>query len=131
MRLSSHKSPNRLLSSLSTADFGLLKPSLVPLVLQVHQVLEAPNKRIDDVYFIDSGFASVVAIQAKQVKAEVGLIGREGMTGLPVLLGDHLSAQSTYIQAPGSGQRLDAIVLRKAINSSPSLRASLLKYVHA
>ena len=32
---------------------------------------------------------------------------------------------------PGSGQRLDAIVLRKAMNSSPSLRASLLKYVHA
>ena len=130
MRSSSRKSPNRLLSSLSTVDFGLLRPSLVPLTLTVHQVLETPNKRIDDVYFIDFGFASVVAIQGKQVKAEVGLIGREGMTGLPVVLGDHLSAQSTYIQAPGSGQRLDAIVLRKAMNSSPSLRASLLKYVH-
>jgi CRP-like cAMP-binding protein len=131
VRSSSRKSPNRLLNALSTADFGMLRPDLVPLALQVHQVLEAPNKRIDDVYFIDSGFASVVAIQGKQVKAEVGLIGREGMTGLPVVLGDHLSAQSTYIQARGSGQRLDAIVLRKAMNSSPSLRASLLKYVHA
>ena len=78
-----------------------------------------------------TGFASVVAIQRKQVKAEVGLIGREGMTGLPVVLGNHLSAQSTYIQAPGSGHRIDAIVLRKAMNSSPSLRASLLKFVHA
>jgi CRP-like cAMP-binding protein len=132
MRSSSRKAtPNRLLSSLSAADLSLLLPKLVPLTLPVQQVLETPNKRIDDVYFIDSGFASVVAIQGKQVKAEVGLIGREGMTGLPVVLGDHLSAQSTYIQAPGFGQRLDAIVLRKAMNNSPSLRASLLKYVHA
>src|SRR3954453_20104349 len=131
MRLSSRKSPNRLLNSLSTADFILLRPNLEPLALALRQVLETPNKRIDDVYFIDSGFASVVAIQAKQVKAEVGLIGREGMTGLPIVLGAHLSAQSTYIQAPGSGQRLDAIVLRRAMNSSPSLRVSLLKYVHA
>jgi CRP-like cAMP-binding protein len=132
MRSSSRKaSQNRLLNSLSAADLGLLLPKLVPLALPVHQVLEAPNKRIDDIYFIDSGFASVVAIQGKQVKAEVGLIGREGMTGLPVVLGNHLSAQSTYIQAPGSGRRIDAIVLRKAMNNSPSLRTSLLKYVHA
>ena len=94
-------------------------------------MLETPNKRIDDVYFIASGFASVVAIQAKQVRAEVGLIGREGMTGLPIVLGDHLSPQSTFIQAAGSAQRIDAIVLRKAINSSPSLHAALLKFVQA
>ena len=132
MRSSSRKaSQNRLLTSLSAADLGLLRPNLEPLALAVRYVLETPNKRIDDVYFIDSGFASVVAIQGKQVKAEVGLIGREGMTGLPVVLGNHLSVQSTYIQAPGSGHRIDAIVLRKAMNTSPSLRASLLKYVHA
>jgi len=121
MRLSSRKSSNRLLNSLSTADFGSLRPNLEPVALALRQVLETPNKRIDDVYFIGSGFASVVAIQVKQVKAEVGLIGREGMTGLPVVLGNHLSPQSTFIQAAGSGQRIDAIVLRKAINSSPSL----------
>jgi hypothetical protein len=132
MRPSSRKaSQNRLLTSLPAADLGLLRPNLEPLALAVRYVLEKPSKRIDDVYFIDSGFASVVAIQGKQVNAEVGLIGREGMTGLPVVLGDHLSVQSTYIQAPGSGHRIDAIVLRKAMNNSPSLRASLLRYVHA
>ena len=94
---SSRRSPNRLLNSLSTADFGLLRPNLQPLALALRQVLETPSKRIDYVYFIASGFASVVAIQAKQVKAEVGLIGREGMTGLPIVLGDHLASQSTFI----------------------------------
>ena len=56
----------------------------------------------------------IVLIMPKRGK----LIGREGMTGLPIVVGDHLSPQS--IQAV-VGQRIDAIVLRKAINSSPSL----------
>jgi hypothetical protein len=47
------------------------------------------------------------------------------MIGLPIVLGNHLSPQSTFIQAAGSGHRIAAIVLRKAINSSPSLRAGL------
>ena len=58
---SSRRSPNRLLNSLSTADFGLLRPNLQPLALALRQVLETPNKRIDYVYFIASGLASVVA----------------------------------------------------------------------
>jgi len=124
------RSHNQLLNSLSKGDFGLLRPDLRPLTLAVHQVLEAPNRRIDNVYFIDTGFASVVA-ETKQFKAEVGLIGREGMTGLPVVLGNHLSPHSTYIQAAGSGQRMGAVELRKAMNNSPSLQASLLKYVQA
>ncbi|HKB99597.1 MAG TPA: Crp/Fnr family transcriptional regulator, partial [Terriglobales bacterium] len=131
MRPSSRQSRNRLLSLLSTADFGLLQPSLEPVALEVRRVLETPNRRIDDVYFIDSGFASVVATQAKQTKVEVGLIGREGMTGLAIVLGNHRSAQSTYIQAEGHGQRIDAVELRKAMNSSPSLQGLFLKYVQA
>jgi CRP-like cAMP-binding protein len=131
MRPNALQSCNRLLTSLSTGDFGLLQPNLESLALEVRQVLEVPNRRIDDVYFIDSGFASVVAVQAKQTKAEVGLIGREGMTGLAVVLGNHRSPQSTYIQAAGQGRRIDAIELRKAMNRSPSLQGLLLKYVQA
>jgi hypothetical protein len=73
MRSSSRKaSQNRLLNSLSAADLGLLLPKLVPLALPVRQVLETPNKRIDDVYFIDSGFASVVAIQESRSRLRLG-----------------------------------------------------------
>ena len=131
MRRNSPPSGNRLLTSLSAADFGLLQPHLVSFALELRQVLEAPNRRIDHVYFIDSGFASVVAVRAKEVEAEVGLIGREGMTGLAVVLGDDRSPQSTYIQAAGEGRRIAAIALRKAMSSSPSLQRLLLKYVQA
>jgi len=123
-------SNNRLLASLSTNDFDLLEPYLKPVVLALRKSLEKPNKRIDAVYFPESGFASVVAVQStKQV--EVGLIGREGMTGLPVVLGNHRSPHATYIQAAGKGKCIPSTELRKATQTSQSLRDSLLKFVQA
>ena len=49
------------------------------------------------VYFTETGFASVVAVQRNGKQVEVDLIGREGMTGLPIVLGNHRSPHSTYI----------------------------------
>jgi hypothetical protein len=52
----------------------------------VHRPLEARNKRIDYVYFIEAGFA-VVANGSGKPSIEVGIIGREGMTGLAIVMG--------------------------------------------
>jgi CRP-like cAMP-binding protein len=120
---------NLLLASLSSVDLELLLPCLEPVVLALRYVLEKPDKRVDAVYFPESGFASVVAGRAKQAEVEVGLIGREGMTGLTIVLGNHSSPHSTYMQAGGQGQRIKTVELRKAMQESPSLQASLLKYV--
>ena len=121
---------NKLLASLSTNDFDLLEPHLQSVTLGIRKDLEKPNKRIDAAYFPESGFASVVAVQrAKQV--EVGLIGREGMTGLPIVLGNHRSPHATYIQAAGTGKCIPSAELRKATRTSLSLRDALLKYVQA
>jgi hypothetical protein len=54
-------SPNRLLARLSRADFALLEPNLERMDLPVKKSLETRRKRIDHVYFIEAGFASVVA----------------------------------------------------------------------
>jgi CRP-like cAMP-binding protein len=120
---------NRLLASLSTDDFDLLGPHLESVTLGLRKNLERPNRRIDAVYFPEGGFASVVAVQSNGKQVEVGLIGREGMTGLPVVFGNHRSPHATYIQSPGTGKCIPATELRKAIQLSPSLRDSLLKFV--
>ena len=54
-------SPNRILSRLSRADFALLMPHLEAVDLPVRKQLEPRNKRVQHVYFMESGFASVVA----------------------------------------------------------------------
>jgi len=92
--------------------------------------LEQSHRRIDSVYFPESGFASVVANGAGKKPIEVGIIGREGMTGLAVLLGNERSKHETYMQAPGKGRRLRTIILRKAIDQRATLHRSLLRYVN-
>src|SRR6476660_2144498 len=113
-------SSNRLLASLSTDDFNLLGPHLESVTLGLRKHLERPNRRIDAVYFPESGFASVVAVQSSGKQVEVGLIGREGMTGLPIVLGNHRSPHATYIQSPGTGRRILATELRRATSASVS-----------
>ena len=87
--------------------------------------------RSKPIYFPESGFASVVANGNSKRPIEVGLIGREGMTGLPVVLGGDRNAHETYMQAAGSGQCIRASDLRKAIDKSATLHRSLLRYAHA
>jgi CRP-like cAMP-binding protein len=122
---------NLILSRLSNADFQLLEPHLEPADLPLRKILERSGKPIKAVYFPDSGFASVVANGASQRPIEVGLIGREGMTGIAVVLGGDRNDHETYMQAAGSGQYIRAGHLREAIDASVSLHRSLLRYAHA
>jgi CRP-like cAMP-binding protein len=131
LAVSSSRHRNRLLAALLPADLRLLQPHLEPLTLKLRHSMERPNKRIDDVYFMDAGIASVVAVQRDGERVEVGLVGREGMTGTAVVLGDNQSPHETYIQVAGEGQRIAATELCKAMKASESLHGLLLKYVKA
>ena len=64
-------SQNHLLSSLAANDLDLLAPHLEAVMLGVRKSLEKPNRRINAVYFPESGFASVVAIQSNGKQVEV------------------------------------------------------------
>jgi CRP-like cAMP-binding protein len=120
---------NRLLAALSPTDLALLQPHLNFLAVAVRHEIERPNRRIDAVYFMEAGIASVVAVQADETQVEVGLVGPEGMTGTAVVLGGEQTPHSTYIQVAGEAQWIKADELRKAMRTSDSLHALLLKYV--
>ena len=121
---------NLILSRLSGADLRLLQPHLEPVDLPLRKVLERRGKPIKAIYFPDSGFASVVA-NGDSRPIEVGLIGREGMTGLAVVLGSDRNFNEVYMQAPGQGHCIRANELRKAIDKSVTLHRSLLLFAHA
>jgi CRP-like cAMP-binding protein len=124
-----HPSSNHILSRLSRADYRLLEPHLEAIDLPVRRQLEERNKRVAHVYFPESGFASVVANGERNI--EVGIIGREGMSGLSVVLGsDDRPANETFIQSAGNGQRIAAGALRDAIGASVSLHQVMLRYAH-
>ena len=122
---------NQVLAKLTLADSSLPAPHLEAVDLPLGKALETSGKRIETIYFLDRGFASVVANGASGRAIEVGLIGREGMTGLPVVLGHDRAARETYIQVAGSGWAIGATKLREAMNASVPLHRSLLRCVHA
>ena len=121
---------NRLLARLSRADLRLLADQLEPVELPLYMQLERHNKPVDQIYFLDKGVASIVADGRQAI--EVGLVGREGMTGLSVVLnGKERAVYETFMQLAGSGQRVSADHLRKAIGRSATLHGAMLQYAHA
>ena len=122
---------NSLLSLLSPSDFGLLKPNLEPVALEVKDVLVEPNKPIEHVHFIESGLGSIVAISVADERIEVGHVGREGMTATAVILGADQTPILTFVQVAGSALRLRADALEEALEASASLRRLLNRYVQS
>jgi CRP-like cAMP-binding protein len=122
---------NRLLGSLARADQEMLVPHLEVATLKFRQRLEPAGRKIESVYFIDGGLASVVAIGGSERRqTEVAVVGREGMTGTAVILGVDRSPHETFMQVEGWGRRIKAVVLRDLMEKSRSLSARFMHYVH-
>jgi CRP-like cAMP-binding protein len=124
------QSTNRLLARLSPEESDVLWPHLEAVDLPVRQQLEARNKPIESVYFVEHGFASVVANGTGR-SIEVGLIGREGMSGLSIIMGSDRSPHETFMQVGGDGQRISSGKLRQVVEEYPTLHRHFLRYGHA
>ena len=127
----SGKFRNRLLAKLEPADLALLAENFTSVTLERRYPLELPNRKIEHVYFIEHGIASVVAAGDSGREIEVGLIGCEGLSGLAVILGNDRSPHSTYMQVGGSGQRISLQAFCDVMDRSAELRAILLRYAQA
>jgi CRP-like cAMP-binding protein len=110
-------------------DFALLQPHLESVFLELRAPLEAAGRRIDFVYFIESGLASVVARTSATTEAEVGIIGFEGMTGSALIMGDDQAAFDCYVQSTCEAIRIGVASFVEALQASNTLRAFLLRYV--
>jgi CRP-like cAMP-binding protein len=122
---------NFLLNSLPSGDVELLAPSLKLVALPQRTDLEQPNRPIKAVYFIEEGIASVVAASGSRREVEVGLIGFEGMSGLPLLMSSDRSPNHVYMQVAGSGHSIHSSDMTEALAKSSSLHSILLKFAQA
>lgn len=77
---------NRLLAALPKNEYRRLLPNLEPFPLVFGEVIYEPGDLIRHVYFPASGIISLLAVVEGRATLEVGIVGREGMVGLPVFL---------------------------------------------
>lgn len=78
---------NVILLSLPDEEYNLLRPNLEPVELPQYNILHQPGEKIDFAYFLDQGMTSLVALTSDGRSVEVGIVGREGMVGMPLTVG--------------------------------------------
>jgi len=121
---------NRLLATLPASTLGQLVPRLLPVDLPTNLTLQEPGKTVDYVYFLEDGVCSTVATMESGFSVEVGMVGRDGFVGTPVVLGAGNSPNRSFIPIAGYGFRVKAQALIELSDASYPLRSSLLRSVH-
>lgn len=122
---------NRILSALPAADLDRLRPLLQYVELAQGEIMHRPEEPITHVYFPHSGTISITAVMEDGGEAEVGVIGREGMMGLPIVLGTDSSPLKAVIQVPGGALRMRAREFKDEVGRCGEMYRLLLKYAQA
>lgn len=122
---------NHLLSSLSKNDLALLLPKMQIVALKLRQEIETPGKALEHVYFPESGIASMIASLPRARDLEVGLFGRDGMSGSALLQYDDRSTYRTVVQMSGSAFRIDASDLVAAFSVRESMKILFTRFARA
>ncbi|PHK93239.1 Crp/Fnr family transcriptional regulator [Pseudoroseomonas rhizosphaerae] len=99
--------------------------------MPIRRTLHAPDIPIETVYFHETGWASMLAVLEDGSGAEVGLVGFEGMVGLPVILGGETDELEALVQAPGTAYSMGAEALSQAMEEDAVLRRLLLRFALA
>lgn len=122
---------NRLLHALSGNDQDLLRPYLTWSELERGRVLVAPDEPIDRLWFVESGLSSIIAMAGAEQGIEVGLAGRDGVVGMPLILDADRTPHRIFMQVDGTGYAIAADDLRHLLDTHATIRKLLLRYVQA
>ena len=119
---------NELLLDLPRKECEAVLANLEFVRLKLHQVLHEAGDTLKSAYFCNSGMFSVLTVMPDGKTVEVGLIGKEGFTGSPLLAGFHTSFTRTVVQAEGTAYRIDTASLRAALRQCPNLERNLQRF---
>jgi CRP-like cAMP-binding protein len=119
---------NEILLALPRAERDAVLPKLEFVRLDLHYVLHEAGETLRSAYFCNSGMFSVLNVTPDGKSVEVGLIGKEGFSGTPLVAGFRTSHTRTVVQADATAFRVDADVLRAALPNCPKLERQLNRY---
>ena len=122
---------NRLLLALPPAERELLFPRLIEIEMPLHTILQKSDAPVERFHFVETGTVSMIAIMQNGTQIEVGLVGAEGVVGLPLFLGAMPSPLEGLVQVKGRSLFLPSTAFQAALQDCPSLSGLLLRYVDA
>ena len=122
---------NSLLAALPRKSYLRLAPGLAPVELVFGEVLYEAGDPIRDVYFPTQSLVSLLTVVEGHLALEVGMVGREGMVGVPLVLGADVSPVRALVQGAGPALKMDAQRFRNELNASPPLQREVQRYIYA
>jgi CRP-like cAMP-binding protein len=124
-------SGNSVLAGLPAADYQAVAPKLRHVVLTAGQVLYQADQEIEEVYFPENAVVAMIDTMADGRTVEVGIIGREGIVGINVLLEGVITPDKAIVQLSGGAMRMSANDLRREIRFGSPLQRLLLTYARS
>ncbi len=121
---------NKLLSSLTSEDYEWISPHLTQVHLKSGDVLAEPEEPFSHVYFMETGVVSVTN-QVYGGIVEVGTVGNEGVAGLSAYLSGEGLPSRTFVQVPGTAQKVSARTFAAGVEERPRLRRLVNRYTQA
>ena len=122
---------NRVLASIPSKEYRRLEESLEPVRLKFGQLLYEPGKPIRHVYFPVDCLISLLTAVDKRRSLEVGMVGSEGMAGMPFILGIGVSGVRAIVQGGGRALRMASGPFRIEFDRNRPLRDALFRYTYA
>jgi CRP-like cAMP-binding protein len=119
---------NEILLRLPRNEFEIVSAELSLVEMPTRDVLNEIGESIRHAYFVNSGMVSILSMMSGGKSVEVGLTGKEGFVGLPLVVGLSSSATRAVVQVAGFAFRLSAASLARALRKSPNLEKSLNRY---
>jgi CRP-like cAMP-binding protein len=119
---------NEILLSLSAQDRESLLPKLELVRLKTHLVLHEPGDTLKSAYFCNTGLVSVLSVFEDGKSVEVGLIGKEGFVGVPLVAGFRTAATRAIAQIDGSAFRVEGKALMDVLLECPKLERQLQRF---
>ena len=123
-----HKSPNRLLASLSSDAFAQIAPHLKVVELKFGDVLAEAGGPIRRVYFPFSGAISLVVELDVGTMIETALVGHDGVLNAASALDGKVSLNKGIVQMAGSAGAIDVDQLRRLADEIKPFRSLLIRH---
>jgi CRP-like cAMP-binding protein len=117
-----------MLAALPRKDYQRMLSGLESVALTFGEVLYDPGERIRHVYFPSDSLVSLLTLVDRHLALEVGMVGREGMLGVPLSLGADISPVRALVQGGGTAMRMKAVRFTEELRKSPQLRQEVNRY---
>jgi len=122
---------NRVLEGIPSKDSRRLRAQLDLVTLTFGQILYEPGDAIRHVYFPIDCLISLLTAVDKRRTLEVGMVGSEGMVGMPFILGVGVSGVRALVQGGGKALRMGSAGFRMEFDRNQPLQQALMRYTHA